>query len=179
MAFHFWNTAAVVSDLAQGRITEADTAKYAVASGVLLSWIVYCATWIGGFRSWALIFEFCVVIAITAFGTYECFKANGGASGSHFLRNFWCVGWPVNLKVTLLGVAIGNAMYFGFPVWVGATFRNPAFVYTVVGFFVTTSLAMAFYWRVAVHLAALAVQTRSNSALDPDAGGTSPPAHVS
>ena len=167
MAFRFWNTAAIVRDLSVEQVSEADAVKYAVATG--LSWTLanYYSAWVGGYRGWILVYELITVLGVTTLGTYECFRANGGVEGKNFLRNFACVGWPIGFKLLLLGVVIGIAMYYGFPLWVGATFRDPAFVYMVISFFVSVFLAVAFYWRISVHLATLRTKTRSNLSMEP------------
>jgi hypothetical protein len=149
MAFYSWNTSTLVQDLAHERVTELDALKYALGNGLLVVWAVYWAAWFGGYPSWASILEFAVAVVITVFGTTECYSANGGGAGKSFLRNFACIGWPVNLKLTVLWTVLSAAMYFGFPLWVGATFKDPAFVYSVLIFCISASITFAFYWRVA------------------------------
>jgi len=163
MAFHFWDTSAVVRDLSIENVSESDAVKYAVATGLSWSLAHYIALWIGVDRSWALVYEFLVVLVVTAFGTYECYRANGGPDGKNFLRNFFCIAWPVGFKLFLLGWVIGIQMYYGFPTWVGTTFRDPAFAYTALSLFLSASLAVAYYWRISVHLTRLQTQIRSNS----------------
>ena len=155
MAFHSWDTKALVEDLAYERISESDSLKYEMGQASLLVFMNYWALWISVGRSWTLVFEFLVIIVVTVFGTLECFKANGGATGANFLRNFVCVSWPVNVKLTLLGLLFTTGLYYSFP-RVALGFRDPGFVYTGITYAYVVLLAMAFFWRCSLHLGAVA-----------------------
>ena len=155
MAFHSWDTKALVQDLAYERISEADSLKYEMGLALLMVFMTYWGLWMAGGRTWALIFEFLVIMVVTIFGTFECFKANGGATGANFIRNFVCVSWPVNVKLSLLGFLFTVALYYGFP-RVAVGFRDPGFVYTGIIYAYVVLLAMAFFWRCSLHLRAVA-----------------------
>src|SRR5258705_4276 len=90
MAIHWWHMDKLVKELSEGRVSEDQSLKYALISAALYCEGTYYATWFGGYRSWVLLWEFLVVVVISLIGVHECFKANGGATGSHFLKRFFC-----------------------------------------------------------------------------------------
>ena len=126
MAIHWWHTDKLVQELAIDRVSEDNSLWYAAISAVIYIEGMYYATWFGGYRSWLLLVEFVAVCVIAVVGLQECFKANGGSGGTHFLKRLYCLGVPVGLKVAIASTVIGQLVYFGFPrVVTTESFRNP------------------------------------------------------
>jgi ethanolamine transporter EutH len=162
MAIHRWHTDKLVGELAEGGISEDQSLRYAMISAVLYFQETYYATWFGGYRSWLLLLEFIAVTVIAFIGLQECFKANGGSSGSHFLKRLFCLGVPVGLKVAIASALTGQLIYFGFSrVVTQENFRNPYFIYQLLSFFIAGAFTVFYYWRIAYHMARLAKLERS------------------
>jgi hypothetical protein len=168
MAIHWWHTDKLAKELAEGGVSEDQSLKYALISAVLYCEGTYYATWFGGYRSWVLLWEILVVVAISLIGVHECFKANGGATGSHFLKRFFCLGVPVGLKVAIASTLLGQAVYFGFyRVVTQVNFRDPYFVYQLFSLFTAGAFTVLYYWRIAFHLSRVAKLERSNNGVQP------------
>jgi len=157
MAIHWWDTNTLAEELRRGEITEQQSLLYAIFSAVIATAGLYYAYWFGGDRGWPLFLEFAAVCAISVIGLYECFKANGGNAGSHFLSRLWCLGVPLGLKLAIAGVMLGQAISFIAPrLTLGLLFRDPYFVYQLLSLFVAGAMTVVYYWRMAFHLARVA-----------------------
>jgi len=168
MAIHWWRTDRLVQELANGGVSETQSLWYAVISSVIYFEAMYYATWFGGYRSWLLLVEFVAVCVIAVLGLQECFKANGGATGSNFLKRFFCLGVPVGLKLAIASAVVGQLIYFGFPrVVTQESFRNPYFVWQLFSFFIAGVFTVVYYWRIAYHMKRIAKVERSNPLMQP------------
>jgi hypothetical protein len=168
MAIRWWHTHKLADELAKNGVSEQQSLWYAVISTILVVEATYYATWFGGYRTWLLLVEFIAVCVITLVGLQECFKANGGSNGSHFLKRFICLGVPIGLKLAITGTAIGQIVYFAFPFIVThESFRNPYFVYQLFSFFIVGVFAVIYYWRIAHHMERIAYAERSNHLMQP------------
>ena len=168
MSIHWWRTDLLVEELARGGVSEQQSLWYVVINTLIVVEATYYATWFGGYRSWMLLIEFVAVCVITVIGLQECFKANGGSNGSHFLRRFICLGVPIGLKLAIASTAIGQIVYFAFPFIVThESFRNTYFVYQLFSFFIVGVFAVTYYWRIAYHMERIANAERSNPFMQP------------
>ncbi len=137
-------------------------------SAVIATEALYYAYWFGSERGWLLLLELVAVCVISLIGLHECFKSNGGAGGSHFLKRLFCLGVPVGLKLAIASAVVGQIIYFGFPrLASGGTFRNPYFVYQLASFFIAGAFTVVYYWRIAYHMAHIAKTERSNNLMQP------------
>ena len=168
MAIHWWQTDRLVQELAGDGVSEDQSLRYAMISAVLYFQAIYYSLWFGGARSWLLLIEFVAVTVIAFIGLQECFKANGGSRGHHFLKRLCCLGVPIGLKVVIASTIAGQVMYFGFGrVITQEHFRDPYFVYQLTSFFFASTVTVIYYWRVAHHMAGIAKRERSNPLMQP------------
>lgn len=157
MTIHWWRTEALVRELAEGRVGERESLAYAMLSALLYFQAVYYGIWFGGTQSAMVIAEFLAVTLVALAGLYECFKANGGAAGTDYLKRLYCLGVPVGIKVSLATVVLGQAIAFGFGRVVRPQdFRDPALAYQLLSFFFAGAFTVLYYWRVARHMRRLA-----------------------
>lgn len=164
MAIHWWRSKKLVKDLAEDHVTEQESLWYAMISAVLYFETVYYTNWFGGYRSGTLLLEALVVTVIGLVGLSECYKANGGATGSHFLKRLYCLGTPVGIKIALASIILGQINYFVFPRVVTQTeFRDPLFVFQLMSLFITGVFTVLYYWSIAAHMARINSLQRSNS----------------
>jgi hypothetical protein len=180
MATHWWHTHRLVEDLAQDRVTERESLRYAMWSVVIAVQTLYYAYWFGGDRGWLFFIEFGAVCVICLIGLHECFKSNGGTEGAQFLKRLFCLGVPVGLKLAIASAVVGQIVYFGFPRFATpGLFRDPYFVYQLASFFMAGSFTVVYYWRIAYHMAHIARTERSNTVAQSDAlrGAPSAPPH--
>lgn len=168
MTIHWWRTERLVEELAGDDVSENQSLWYAAISAIIYFEAIYYAIWFGGHPSWLLLAEFVAVCIVAVVGLQECFKANGGSEGSHFLKRLYCLNVPVGLKISIVGVVVGQLMYFCFPLIVTTdSFRNPFFIYQLAYFFVNGMLAFIYFWRIAYHMERIAKGERSNSLMQP------------
>lgn len=156
MTIHFWDTKKVASDLALDQITERDGFAYFVANSVLWTIAFYYGVLFGARLDWLFLYELIVVLAITVFGLFRCFEANGSSGGRQFVLRATCLSFPIGVKINLLSSILGWASYFYFPSIVdGVTFRDPTRVYYLITFFWAATFAALFYWRLWYHLSSI------------------------
>ena len=164
MTVHWWNSKKLVDDLAADRVTERECLWYALIGVVLYFETMYYTNWFGGYRSGILLLEFVVVTVIGLVGMNECFKANGGAEGTHFLKKLYCLGTPVGVKLTLASILLGQVNYFVLPrVITQTTFRDPFFVFQLMALFVAGTFTVLYYWSIAAHMTRIVKLQRSNN----------------
>lgn len=168
MAIHWFQTDKLVQALARDAVSEVQSLWYAIVSNVIVFGTMYYSTWAGGQRNWLLLIELVAVCAIAVIGLQECFKANGGSGGSHFLKRLYCLGVPVGLKLTIASIVVGQVIYFGAPrVITPELFRDPYFVYQLVSFFVAGIFTVCYFWRIAYHMERILKVERSNPLMQP------------
>ena len=131
--------------------------------------MLYLAAWYGNWRGWQLLAELGVVLVISVVGVRECFKANGGLQGRHFILRYCALGVPIALKLAIASILLGLALSY----WSGSvinttTFRDPIFVHQFLAFVLALLFTFIFYWRVAYQLARVVERERSNPSLHTD-----------
>lgn len=168
MRVHWWHTRRLAEDLAKDAVTERQSFWYAVMSTLIYYQTLYCSVWFGGYRSWLLLLEFAVVLVVAFIGLQECYKANGGPSGKHFLKRLYCLGAPIGLKLAIAGVLTGAVMYYGFPrVVTPDSFRDPYFVWQLSTLFLGGLFAVIYFWRIAYFMGLITRSERSNHLMQP------------
>jgi hypothetical protein len=156
MKLHWWHTDRLARDLANNAVTSRQGAWYMMLGAALYTQAIYSALWFGSFRDWAFFFEAAMVLIVSLVGVHECFKSNGGENGVHFLTRFSALAVPIGVKLAMLGLLLGHGLYYAFPrIVTPGTFRDPQFVYRVVGVLMALTFTFAYYWRIAHHLAAI------------------------
>ena len=169
MTIHWWRTDKLVEDLALDNVSEGQSLRYAMISTVLVTASLYYTLWYGGVRGWSLVIEFAAVCLISLIGLNECFKANGGQSGAYFLKRLCCLGVPVGLKIFIVSVVVGQAMYFGFPrIFTTTSFRDPHFAYHFATSLLVGLYMVCYYWPIAYYMERVADANRSNPVLKRD-----------
>ena len=157
MALHWWHTDRLRTELANDSLSETDSLKYMLLAAFLYVQSNYLNLWFGAYRDWGFSLEALLVFAIGLVGTYECFKANGGATGHAFLLRFCALAVPVGLKVALFATLVSQAVYFGLSyVATPSLFRDPAFVYRFLSFVLPLVWTFVYYWRIAYHMGRVA-----------------------
>jgi hypothetical protein len=156
MTIHLWHTTRLRAELANNSVSERDAASYMLVAAGVYTYTFYAAGWFGGYQHWTVLFEAVMVAAISLVGTYECFRANGGAQGTQFIHRFCALSVPVGLKFAVVSAALALFMFHGIHLVVTpAAFRDPAFVIRVTWFTLNLALAFAFYWRLVHHITAM------------------------
>lgn len=156
MTVHFWNTNALATKLASGEVKERDAYVYYVANTVTWTVLNYYAVAMGASIGWLFVYEIMVVLVITVFGLAQCYQANGGASGKHFVLRATCLTLPIALKIGVASIALGWVNYFVFPRVVESTsFRDPGHVWDLVTFVWAPVFTALLFWRLWHHLSAI------------------------
>lgn len=153
MAIHWWDTEALITQLAEDRLPESDAVGYAMITCVLYALAIYAPNWFGSYTQ--LLIQFFVVALITLAGVRACFKANGGPGGEDFIKRITVISAPVAIKFMIASIVLGQTAYFGLTYVAGiATFddSDSAFLYQIYAFGFTTAYYAVYYWRIAGHL---------------------------
>lgn len=151
---HLWNTSRLTDELRDKSISETDSVKYMLVGSGLYAFTVYSAGWFGGDRHWSVLLESMLVAVVALWGTYACFRANGGVTGEDFVRRFATLSVPVGLKLAALSIVAALTMYFGAPLVLSqAPFGDPELAYRLLWLVVNLGLTYAFYWRLVYHIA--------------------------
>jgi hypothetical protein len=114
---------------------------------------MYWSLWFGAYRDWAFFLELAVVLVVNLVGVHECFKANGGREGRLFITRLSALAVPIGLKLAIVGIVLGQAIYYGAPYVLAGTFRDPALVYRYLSFLMPVVFTFIYYWRIAYHIA--------------------------
>lgn len=167
MAIHFWNTKALAKKLAHNGVSERDTYFYYVATTVMWTALSYYAIAMGARIGWLFFYGILVVLVITVFGLAQCYQANGGDSGQHFVLRATCLSFPIALKINTVSVLLGWIQYFVFPYVIdGITFRDPGHVWDLFTFVWAPAFTALLFWRLWHHLSALQKQRAPNPPLN-------------
>lgn len=153
MAIHWWDTEALITQLAEDRLPESDAVGYAMITCVLYALAVYAPNWFGSYTQ--LLIQFFVVALIMLAGVRACFKANGGPGGEDFLKRITVISAPVAIKFMIASIVLGQLAYFGLTYVSGiATLddSDSAVLYQIYAFGFTTAFYAVYYWRIAGHL---------------------------
>jgi hypothetical protein len=150
---HFFHTSRLRTELRNNSLTEQDSVKYMIVASALYTYTTYTAIWFGGYRHWSVLLEALFVTLIGLFGTYECFRANGGDSGRDFIRRFCALSVPVGLKFAIASSLVAQVIYYVAPfVLTPTSFRDPEFVYRFFWLLFNLAMAFGFYWRMVYHI---------------------------
>ena len=135
------------------RRIERDALNYMLISAVQYQAAFYLAAWYGNWRGWQLLAELVIVLVMSIIGVRECFKANGGLAGRHFILRYCALGVPIGLKLAIASVLLGLVLNYGGDAVINATtFRNPILVHQYLAFVLALLFTFLYYWRVAFHL---------------------------
>lgn len=168
MTIHFFNTKALVSELATGKITERGAFQYFLANTLLWTLTLYYGIFIGANISWMFLLELVIVLLITVLGLIKAFNANGGADGTNFVIRATCLSFPVGIKINILSIALGWLNYFVSPIIVDPiTFRDPEIVYDMVTFIWAPAFTALFFWRLWVHFVDITKKNAPNNPPQP------------
>lgn len=163
MPLHLWQTSKLADDLAADRLSERDALGYMLCGAVLYVQAMYWSLWFGAYRDWAFFLELAVVLAASLIGVYECYKANGGKEGSVFITRLAALAVPIGLKLAILSIVAGLAMYYAAPHVLSSTFRDPALVYRYLSFVMPVAFTFIYYWRIAHHIAYVRARSSDTS----------------
>ncbi|MDK2596054.1 hypothetical protein [Pseudoalteromonas obscura] len=141
---YFWNISKLKLDLVANKLTTLCDLKYLIATLALLSLSVTYSENSNLFDYLSTLVDICVL----TFGTWFCYRVNGGKTSKDFLRRYLSIGWVVGIRVIVFSMPVVIATYFlfdfaGFEVLGDATLLD-------VG--VTLFFSSFFYWRVFVHM---------------------------
>ncbi len=162
MPMYWLDLQALKNDLRQGPLAESQAFKY------VLAFLLASAAGAGfdiavGTPGWAPV----GVGVICGFGTYICYRANGGAGGNDFLSRYVSLGWVVGVRMIpaafLMGLLAGtvNAVLQSVSGGPEAARRN---LIMEPAHFIWLALM---YWRISVHLSDL----RQHAAASVPCGG--------
>lgn len=127
--------------------------QYMMAASLLYTYTIYWGLWFGTYRDWAFFLELAIVVIIGFVGVFECYKANGKEEGEDFLIRYCALAVPIGFKLAILGLVIGQALYFGSDHILGTgAFRDPELAYRYIYFVVPISFSFIYYWRIAHHI---------------------------
>lgn len=167
MNVHLWNTGAVATDLARGRVSESDACGYLLALALLYVGEYYLGVFVVPPIEWFLLYEFVVVATLTIFGMYRCFLANGGNRGRDFILRFTCISLPISVKLSLVASALIYVFYHYPEAIVDAeVFADPEQAWRAITIVWLAAFTGIFYWRVWFHLRLLGNDTQQITAGD-------------
>jgi hypothetical protein len=160
MSFHPFSAVKTRESLRAGTLSQRDELRYWIFSSVIWLFYVYHAGWVGQQLNWFLVYDVAVALAILWIGLNEAFKANGSDSGQDFLRRVILIGTPLGVGVLLASQALFWASWWAFPLIFNArSFRDPAFAWQMVNFFLFNGIQVCYWWRIHHHLSTLNRQT--------------------
>ncbi|MBI4963349.1 MAG: hypothetical protein HY913_08730 [Desulfomonile tiedjei] len=108
---YWWNVSQLAEDLREGRVEEKERFKYYLAyivSGevILRCWMYFPET----FNILTLMCNAASVIIVTT-GVMLCYRANRNGDNTDFIGRMICLGWPVGIRLLVLAVIPGLALF--------------------------------------------------------------------
>lgn len=149
---YLWNTAALVEDLKNNAVPEAEFKTYYVFSTVAILILFYLAGFAASEspNSIAELIEVMATIAVAIIGLNLAFKANLGNDGAGFLNKVASLSVPLMIKVTVLTFAI--FIPFAALHYHGSIDETQ---YDWIGTVASILLDAFFYWRLIKHIRAV------------------------
>lgn len=157
MSFHPFSARRTRQALEAGTVTARDEMRYWLVSSLVGLFFFYHSAWVGLQANWFLLYDVLIAVAILWIGLHEAFKANGGEAGREFLRRVVLLGVPLGLVVLAASQALYWASWYVFPLVIDQqSFRDPAFAWQLVNFFLFNGIQIWFWWRLHAHISTLA-----------------------
>jgi hypothetical protein len=125
--------------------------------------------WLGGLTALATILPYGDVnswdyggavasVGIFLAGTVLAYRGNGGAAGQDFLIRYLCLNWVVGLRLLLL---VGIPVFTAGVLLEELLFGEIPEETTAVGAFAIAVFEAVVYWRIVVHIRAVAINARA------------------
>ena len=157
MGIYFWNLQALKSQLRQGSLPPPQAFRYLLIPTVLgalaMGSTPEATGWLGKLMPAAN-------AAIVGFGTWYCYRANGGASGRDFLSRYISLGWVLAIRVVVACLPIG--LLVGILAGVLNVSRGAVDTIKACGYLV---IEAAILWRMGVHMADIRRHSESPAAV--------------
>ena len=107
MKLHFLSAAKLSADLAQEHLTPRDKAYYMLAGSIFGIILSYSTLTLGNSsRTWLGLFEFLLLLLITAYGFERCYNASNGDNNKSFISDFVCLALPISVTTTIVAWGI-------------------------------------------------------------------------
>ncbi len=144
---YVWNIKKLAEDLAANKVTEKTGMLYFLTSTLLILFQTYYAMWWGVEKNWLFYFELVVLAIVAIFGCIECFKMNGGSSGTGFVFRATCLSVPSGIRVAVYSLLFGELLYFNASsIFSVSTFANPWRAFTIVSYAGFVGFSILYWW---------------------------------
>ncbi len=144
---HLWNITVLAKELGQGLISEKTSMYYFLVSSLLILFVTYYSLWWGAIRDWLFYFELIILSVITVFGCLMAFESNSSDEGRDFVKRAICLSVPIGMRVNVLSVIFGLALYItSGHIFTATSFGDPIRAYTLVSYAGFVGFNIYFWW---------------------------------
>ena len=156
---YLWNIKALKKSLSTQALTETQTFWYFFAVLTLETLFYNMTSLFPGdepLEVWDYV-EYLGAVILTIGGTYVVYRANGGASGRHFLSRYFPLMWVLTIRFLawMIPILIGvGLLMFGIAViLLGADSEDPDFTSISRALLIASWVwLLVFYYRLAIHM---------------------------
>lgn len=151
---YFWNTAKLIDDLKNNRLTEENFKNYYIVIGLFTIIGMYAIHLVPRINTESVIVEFILSIGILISGINALFTANGANNGKHFLNRVISLILPISIKLLVLSF-IPYIVILGIFQYLTGSFDNPEIVDPRLEWLETSvsiAIQLLTFWRLYVAL---------------------------
>ena len=105
---YLWKVDRLADELGNNQVSQKEEFKYTLAFtllGILLLGLAAFGS--GAVPHWLMAADLAIMLIITGAGIVYCYKRNQGLDNRDFIVRFICLGLPVTVRITILGLVVG------------------------------------------------------------------------
>lgn len=153
---YWWNVAKLAEDLREGRVEEKERFKYFLATSILWALGPQPFLYYGQTFKVMDVISAVVLLAITVIGTILCYRANRSGDDTDFIGRMICLGWPVLIKVAVLGIVVVFFEALFVALALGSESGSSKVVDAVLEVLLVGLLGTYYYWLIYKYMALVA-----------------------
>jgi hypothetical protein len=149
---YFWNSGALAHQLKSKTLPQSEKVKYLLATVTLYAIGLEISLGLSSPMSLFGVIQSITSVVLVFLGTVFCYKVNSRGDNQEFIDRYICLGWPLTIKIFLLGLSV-YLLYFVIGVAIkGENFEKSLDSPSIFDLFLTALIPIIFYWRLATHL---------------------------
>lgn len=107
---YIWNVNALIKDIKDEKLSQKEQFKYALSYSLLIMIMCDPLLYAGEKYSYVDAVQSLLLLIVSAFGIYACYRANSRADDKDFVLRFFTIGLPVSLRFIAVGLPIALLM---------------------------------------------------------------------
>ncbi len=160
MAIYFWNLQALKMELGKGNLPQPQAFMYLLVSSMSTSLVLGSTPEWAIITGWQGILLWALGLAITGYGIFYCYRANGGADGMDFLSRFISLGWVIGIRLGVFCIPLIVFLFLSTMYLTGGSRSEPKPIWVCI---ISLFVGMI-YWRIGASMAEINLNSGNPSA---------------